>query len=301
MAPKFALLAVDLLLKDIMSTNDEDGNIVKCIRPFGGKMIILGGDFRQVLPVVKGGNRMDTIDASIKRSPLWPLFRQFSLSRNMRALNDSSNFAEWVLKLGNGQLPIDSDGRIEVPKECISSGDIIHDIFGSSIDIDDVDDICDRIILCPKNFDSLKINEQILDIVPGDAKIYTSIDEPICESGDLVTNYSHELLYSMTPSGMPLHELRLKVGAIVTLLRNLNLKRGLCNGTRLIVKAMRKHSIECEQIVGVRKGERVIIPRIDLIEADSNMPFTLRRRQFPIRLAYAMTINKSQVSIWYFF
>lgn len=38
----------------------------------------------------------------------------------------------------------------------------------------------------------------------------------------------------------------------------------------------------------------VIIPRIDIAPTDTNLPFTLRRRQFPITLAYSMTITKSQ-------
>ncbi len=97
----------------------------------------------------------------------------------MRALDDTSNFFEWLLKLSDGQLPIDSEGRIEVLQQCISSGDIIHDIFGTSIDTDNVDDLCNRIILCVKNFESLKMNEQILDIIPGDAKVYNNIDEAI--------------------------------------------------------------------------------------------------------------------------
>ena len=42
------------------------------------------------------------------------------------------------------------------------------------------------------------------------------------------------------------------------------------------------------------KGNTVLIPRIKLAPSDSNIPFTLERNQFPIRLAYSMTINKSQ-------
>ncbi|KAK1343798.1 hypothetical protein QTO34_014351 [Cnephaeus nilssonii] len=70
------------------------------------------------------------------------------------------------------------------------------------------------------------------------------------------------------------HKLKLKVGAIIMLLRNLNSKRGLCNG-----------SVE---------GEVVLIPRIDLSPSDTGLPFKLIRRQFPMMPAFAMTINKSQ-------
>jgi len=78
------------------------------------------------------------------------------------------------------------------------------------------------------------------------------------------------------------------------LLRNLNTKRGLCNGTRLIITAFQPHLIIAEVLSGQAKGDIMFIPRIELAPSDADMPFILRRRQFPIRLAFAMTINKSQ-------
>lgn len=52
---------------------------------------------------------------------------------------------------------------------------------------------------------------------------------------------------------------------------------------------------EGEIITGTHKGgERVCIPRIVLNAASTKWPFTLHRCQFPIRICYSMTINKSQ-------
>ena len=99
---------------------------------------------------------------------------------------------------------------------------------------------------------------------------------------------------SLSPSGMPPHRLNLKIGAIVMLLRNLDVNRGLCNGTRLIVRCLHNHTIDCEVATGSNKGGRTLIPRITLTPSDTFLPFKLRRRQFPIRLSFAMTINKSQ-------
>ncbi|VDL65890.1 unnamed protein product [Nippostrongylus brasiliensis] len=76
------------------------------------------------------------------------------------------------------------------------------------------------------------------------------------------------------------------------LLRNLNVDNGLCNGTRLIVETLGRFVLGCRFITGQRKGELTIIPRIDLYW--DGAPFRLRRRQFPLRVAFAMTINKSQ-------
>ena len=93
---------------------------------------------------------------------------------------------------------------------------------------------------------------------------------------------------------MPPHKLKLKIGAIVMLLRNLDVHQGLCNGIRLIVRRLLNHTIACEVATGSNKGSRVLIPRITLTPADPFLPFKLRRHQFPIRLSFVMTINKSQ-------
>jgi len=93
---------------------------------------------------------------------------------------------------------------------------------------------------------------------------------------------------------MPPHKLKLKIGAIVMLLRNLDVNQGLCNGIRLTVRRLQNHTIDCEVLTGSKKGNRVLIPRITLTPSDPFLPFKLRRHQFPIRLAFATTINKSQ-------
>ena len=75
------------------------------------------------------------------------------------------------------------------------------------------------------------------------------------------------------------------------LLLNLNVHSGLCNGTRLIVKELHNNLIVAETIT---IKQTVLIPRIKLAPSDINLQFVLERRQFPVRLAYSMTINKAQ-------
>ena len=69
---------------------------------------------------------------------------------------------------------------------------------------------------------------------------------------------------------------------------------GLLNGTRLVVKQLQPNVINAEICTGRHSGKHVLIPRITLTPSDNTFPFTLRRRQFPVRAAFAMTINKSQ-------
>ncbi|GJR42379.1 DNA helicase [Tanacetum coccineum] len=88
--------------------------------------------------------------------------------------------------------------------------------------------------------------------------------------------------------------LELKVGALIILLRNLNITGGLCNGTRMIVTQLLSKVIEARIIIGTRTSEKVFLPRILLTNRDLKLPFIFKRKQFPVKLCYAMTINKSQ-------
>ena len=80
------------------------------------------------------------------------------------------------------------------------------------------------------------------------------------------------------------------------LLRNLQAgpDRTLKNGTRMVVLQMMDKVIECQIAVGTNKGENIFLPRIPHYDRSGEFPFTFIRRQFPIRLAFAVTINKGQ-------
>lgn len=78
------------------------------------------------------------------------------------------------------------------------------------------------------------------------------------------------------------------------LVRNLNQREGLCNGTRLMVSHLLPLLIEATIITGTSIGKRVYLPRIKFIYKSSDLPFTFIRKQYPIKVCYAMTINKSQ-------
>jgi len=103
-----------------------------------------------------------------------------------------------------------------------------------------------------------------------------------------------KFLNSLTTSGLPKHCINLKLGTPIMLLRNLDQTQGLCNGTRLIITRLTKHVIAAEIIFGKNSGHTIYIPRMSMSPSQSPWPFKLLRRQFPIMLSYAMTINKSQ-------
>ena len=93
---------------------------------------------------------------------------------------------------------------------------------------------------------------------------------------------------------MPPHKLVLKKDVPVILLRNINPAEGLCNGTRLVIKEFYQNTIDAEILTGVNQGKRIFLPRFKLSPSDIDLPFTLVKRQFLIKLSFAMTINKAQ-------
>ncbi|KAG6702148.1 hypothetical protein I3842_07G019400 [Carya illinoinensis] len=264
-ARKQHIEALDKMLRDI---NDSE-------LTFGGKVIVFGGDFRQVLPV-------------------------FHLTENMRARLDPV-FSEYVLELGNGMPPITVDETIKIPDgmlvpyedDCTSLDHLIdavfHDIHEYSINISAM---MNRAILTPKNSYVDEINALLIHRFPGEIKRYYSFDEAIDASEQSVME---DFLNTLTPNGLPPHELLLKINCPIMLLRNINPSEGLCNGTRLICRAFDRNVIDAEIAVGHHSGKRVFIPRIPFLpNVDENSGFPFKRTQFPIRLSFAMTINKSQ-------
>jgi len=80
MTHRKALETLDRTFRDLLS-NDSNGmeNI-----PFGGKVVVLGGDIRQILPVIEGGTKAQIINAAIINSPLWAHVTTLTLNKNMR-------------------------------------------------------------------------------------------------------------------------------------------------------------------------------------------------------------------------
>ncbi|XP_076913909.1 uncharacterized protein LOC143572720 [Bidens hawaiensis] len=241
---KHGFQALDRSLKDVLSSN----------LLFGGKVVVFGGDFRQILPVVQKGTRQDIVNASLCSSYIWSDCNVLKLTKNLRLtmgtpssdVEETRLFAKWILDIGEGNIggPNDGVATIYIPDDLLIrvSVDPISKLFDFVYpdilqNYENQHYFQDRAILAPTNEIVDEINDSLLKFFPCDEVEYLNSDT-ICSSeytNDIVetTLYSPKLLNGLRISGLPNHKLVLKVGVPVMLLRNLNQKEGLCNGTRL--------------------------------------------------------------------
>ncbi|KAG5533516.1 hypothetical protein RHGRI_027634 [Rhododendron griersonianum] len=290
MAKKESIEALDSLLRDL-TENDT---------LFGGKVVVLGGDFRQVLPVIPKGTKIECINASLVRSYIWQSLIKFKFKENMRAKTDPA-FSAYILRVGSGLEKENKAGEIKLPSSLILQpttntpplDQLIQFVF-PSFDLHRLDplSLTNSAILTPKNLAVDEINEAMIAKFPGKEHTYLSFDET---SDPTQQGLYIDFLNSITPPGMPCHHLGLKKNCPIMLLRNINPSQGLCNGTRLICKEFNSNLITAQIAVGERKGSTIFIPRIPLQPNDPQQyPVQFTRRQFPVRTCFAMTINKAQ-------
>ncbi|XP_074323220.1 ATP-dependent DNA helicase RRM3-like [Apium graveolens] len=306
---------LDRSLKDIMKAVDLE----RYAMSFGGITVVLGGDFRQILPVITYGDRADIVAACITRSRLWSICQVFLLTENMRLKQGESDseseelkkFAKWVLDIGNGQVgpprvcnfPV-TENQILIPSQfCdVQTENTVDNMIRNTYHNfahkgQSTQYLSERAILTPTIQTVGHLNSLIVDKLPGESVSYFSVDAAEEFGGtdeNLNEAFPIEYLNSLNVAGMPPHDLKLKVGAVVMLMRNLNQTLGLCNGTRMIVTKCLRFCVECEVICGTYVGSKHFIPRMELSPSDTKMPFKLVWKQMPLQICYAVTINKSQ-------
>ncbi|KAJ9567832.1 hypothetical protein OSB04_003798 [Centaurea solstitialis] len=213
----------------------------------------------------------------------------------------------WVTSWEEGKVGSVNDGEaiIDIPNDLliIDSTDPIYALIefvypSILVNVNSSTNFQERAILAPKHEVVQEINDRLLSLFPGDEKEYLSSDS-LCESEHLHEQfdeslYSLDVLNGLKLSGLPNHKIILNVGVPIILLRNIDQKSGLFNGTRLRVLSLGNRVIEAEIISGSNIGNRTFIPRISLTPTDKRIPFKFQRRQFPVSVCFAMTINKSQ-------
>ncbi|XP_019227612.1 PREDICTED: uncharacterized protein LOC109208909 [Nicotiana attenuata] len=234
MMHRYCFEALDQTLRDILRFKDTSS----LDRPFGGKTVVLGGDFREILPVITKGTRQDIVNASLNSSYLWPHCEILKLTRNMRLqgnqlgphLDELKEFSDWILAIGDGRIGSSTDGikKVRIPDDLL-----IHN--------------CDDPI-------SAIVESTYPDFFKHYNDMITSKEEQfslrLLTWWNLSMTLDHvhtlELLNSIKCSGVPNHSITLKVGVPVMLLKKIDQSSGLCNGTRLIITKLENRVIEAK-------------------------------------------------------
>ena len=293
MQHRFCFEAVDRTLRDICN----------CDTLFGGIPTILGGDFAQILPVVRKGNRSQIVQACLQSSSIWPQLQVRKLMENMRVQGadpDNRAFIQWLQDLSYNSAFHSFVEPLPHFSLCFSPEELVQRVYPPdllAIAATSPSVFAERAILCPRNTAVTEFNSSILSSFPGESRRYYSsntVDNPP-EEGDLnAPVLSPEFLFSLDFASIPPPVLDLKVGVPVILLRNLHPQEGLCNGTRLVITRLGRSVVEARILSGSFAGQLRIIPRIKLSSSPQDFPYIISRVQFPLRLCFAMSINKAQ-------
>ncbi len=325
MTNKNAITIVDKLLQQLKEDERQFGNI---------PIIFTGDFRQTLPIIKKGtvGETIDaTIKKlsyykDIKKMQLTTNMRIYTATHSISNITAElttqlSNFNKYLLDIGsniqedliqNNTKKFDNLEKdlIQLPKHMIYDSLDMHSFIQSMYPITaNADDIASTAILCPKNSDTDEINNIALDTNTENEIILYSADtahtNTINDNADNNSNdfandtLSPEFLNDITISGFPLHVLKVKIGAPLILLRNIMKSEGLVNGTKLtlldVIRGKNNTNfLKCKIQNGSKKGNICYIPRIELKSEPTEYPFILHRRQFPVKLAYAMTINRSQ-------
>ncbi|XP_046389348.1 uncharacterized protein LOC124158205 [Ischnura elegans] len=290
MAHHYIFQILDRSLRDLM---DND-------LPFGGKIFVCSGDFRQIAPVVKNARTpADVSCVSLRSSPMWRFFKIFSLTTPQRT-GEYKDYSDFLLQVGNGRVDSISfgEGRLQealIPlrglRGVTSLRQLIEDIFPPCV-LSQPELCAKRAILSTLNANVKEINDLVLDSSDGCIHELRSADSVCKENDNDGLDVDFQLLHQATGNGIPDHVLRLKVGSVCLIMRNLNIGDGLVNGTKVIVTAISKRLITVKM---PGKTHRIGIPRISFrFPFTEGSPLQVLRRQFPLALAYSMTGHKSQ-------
>ena len=275
---------------------------------FGGKVVVLLGDFRQTCPVVPHGTKADILNACISQCPFWPQSHVARLLTPVRNAEDPV-LASFVDEIGDGAGP-----RVDLSflTRTTNTEDIITFVYGQDI-INDPAACTRRSILAPTNAQVDTYNNAILRLLDSASRHYNAADtlEEHAEAVEMANHNSDtdfnsplpnpdavlDYVRYRRPNGMPDYNLTVKVGGIYRLLRNFSIDLGLVKNVRVVVIGLGSKLITIRLLRGTQTPETdpgdILLPRITFKE---RLPsgHTLCRRQFPLAPAYASTFHSCQ-------
>ena len=288
MLNKLYLEALDQCMKDLVPAEDKE-------KKFGGKIILVSGDFQQLLPVLEKASRAKFVNHTLKNSvTLWDeKVIILQLRQNMRVRKEMDKFThdkvlheelkhheQFLLNLGEGKLPahatVEGYNLIEIPPSMCQplKDEVIEKVFDDfQSHIGDPEYFQGRILLATTN--------KIVDEVNDDLHTFHRIDTVTDVAN--YTMFPMEFLNSLNLSGLPEYTLKLKENTVVILLWNMNIYVGHCNGTRYLVKEIGEYRLILHKIDAKEddKTKILVLPQIPCHYGGRNFPMSLPDFSFP--------------------
>ena len=308
------LSIIDTLLRDLMGCPEE---------PFGGKVVIAAGDFRQTTVVVVGGSRDQVVQSSVKAFPLWSAFTQCVLTVPVRNASDP-DLNQLCEEVGDGSvarctrggvplsleetalsvqvggafsflLPLALALRVKFFTDATAFQEYVHP-FASLHDPEHARESVKSGVIAGHNVVVDVHNARYLEELPG--VLHTLIaSEVLARDSDAAEHdfTTDDFLAGLQEPGKPPHILMLKINAYVTALRNMPIGTDVQNGSRMRVVYVGRFIMK----VAVLDNDgnvrfEILIPRVTFPITLPRSGLIVHRRQFPVRLAYATTIHKQQ-------
>ena len=277
--------------------DDVCRRIMRIDKPFGGKTVVLLGNFHQMYLVIRCGSRLQVVDTCIQRSILWP---NFVIRRLIQPIWNAEDpvFANFVNAIGDGAGPDVDLSMLAIMNDASTLSAFVFPpiILGQPLTC------LKHTLLAPMHVQVNAYNEEILARVEGSAHSYLAADslKEISGSGIQTPDSSLDYVMCQCPNGLPNHTIVVKTNTVFCLLRNFSLDRGLVKTVHVVVTSV---SFRIVTVRIVRENENtdhiklsdddILIPRISFTHTLSS-GYTLLRCQFPLATAYCTTFNSCQ-------
>jgi len=259
MLPSETLSMVDAVCREIKNNNE----------PFGGIQTVFVGDFFQLPPIVKrfrsegsqGFFEEEQGSVFACNAPVWRGMNQIICYLTEQYRQDDENFHFVLSSIRSGSFNVDYMKHLEARKTKYNlAPENIPKLFSHNVDVD-------------------RVNDEMLGKIPAKLQVFN------------MSSKGHDLIVAAIKKGCLSPEtLNLKIGASVMFTKN-SPKDGWVNGTLGIVEGF--DSKNGNPIIQIRNGKRITVGQMDWT-VEENGKVKAQVFQFPLRLAWAITVHKSQ-------